>query len=230
MLGRNHATIGAIAVLGFAPAVSTDPPTLALAATCAAGAAVIPDLDHRQASVSKVIPVVGPLLARGVAALSGGHRNLTHTIEAGAVVTLAASAVVQRREIAAVVIGVLVCFAIALLGPHLRLVSAASLSEFFVGGAAGFAVFWYDWISVSWLPLAVAIGYAAHLLADAITVAGIRPLMIAPKIKLRLGRVRTGGQAEGTIGAVAVIALIVLTYVRVAQPLLETTTFLTSLT
>ena len=226
MLGRNHATVGAVAVLAMAPAFPTDPVILGLAATCAAGAAVIPDLDHRQASVSKVIPVLGPLLARGVSTLSGGHRNLTHTIEAGAIVTLAASAVVPRREVAAVVVGILVCFAIALLGPHLRLVSAASLAEFFVGGAAGFAVYWYDWIPLGWLPLAVGVGYGAHLAADAVTTAGIRPLVIAPKLKLRLGRVRTGGQTETTIGAVAVIALIILTYVRVAQPLIANSTLL----
>lgn len=222
MLGRNHSTIGSVTLLAIAPAVSTDPATVLIAATCAAGAAVLPDLDHPNAAVSRVIPIIGPLVARGVSLLAGGHRNRTHTIEAGAVATGAAWVAAASRPVAAGIIAVLVCLAAALLGPHLRLVTVASLAEFAVAVAAGVAVLQFDGIRIEWLPGAVAIGFGAHLLTDAVTVSGIRPLLIAPRAKLHLGRLRTGGVTETAIGGLAVVALAALVYLRIAQPILET--------
>jgi len=220
MIGRNHATVGAVVALGFSPLISDDPVTILLVATTAAGAAVLPDIDHPNASVSKVIPIAGPLLSRFVALVAGGHRNRTHTLEAGTLVTTAALFASQHRLAAACVIATLVCFAAALLGPHLRLVSAASLAEFVIAIIVGLAVFRLNWLPVDWLPAAVAIGYVSHLFTDAITTAGIKPILIAPKFRLRLTRIRTGGFTEGLLGTVAILALIALTYVRIAQPFL----------
>ncbi len=218
MLGRNHATFGAVAALAVAPMISSDPSTIAIAAGCSAGAAVVPDLDHPKASVSNVIPLAGPLIARLVAFLAGGHRNRTHTIEAGAATTAAAWLAASNRAAASTMIAVLICFAAALLGPHLRLVSVASLAEFFVAGAVGAAVYWIDSIPVDWLPKAVAVGFLTHLLTDALTIRGIRPILIVPKMKLRLGLLRTGGFTENTIGALAVVALLILLVTRIGIP------------
>lgn len=223
MLGRNHSTIGAVAFLAVAPTITSDPTATVLAAACAAGAAVLADLDHPKATVSRVIPIVGPLCARGVAFLAGGHRNRTHTIEAAAIATGAAWTASADRVVAAGSIVLLVCFAAALLGPHLRLVSAASRIEFVVGAAAGGAVLRFDWVPINWLPSAVGIGYAVHLLTDAVTVSGIRPILLAPKVQLHLGWIRTGGVAEHAVGTIAVLALGLLVYMRIAQPILEST-------
>lgn len=209
-------------MLAAAPLIDADPTTIVMASTCAAGAAVLPDLDHPQATVSRVIPILGPLMARCVALLAGGHRNRTHTLEAGIAATAAAWAATNNRVAAAVTIAVLVCIAAALLGPHLRLVSVASWCEFVIAAAAGAAVLHYEWITIAWLPAAVGIGYLAHLLTDAVTVSGIRPLLVARSAKLRLGTLRTGSVSETAIGGLAVVALVALAYIRVAEPLLRT--------
>lgn len=51
---------------------------------------------------------------------------------------------------------------------------------------------WY--FQVFWIGLALAGGYIAHLAADMLTLSGVRPFWIGPKVR---GIIRTGGFLEG---------------------------------
>lgn len=113
MMGPGHALSGAAA--GFGAAFVADslgnsitPATAILAAALAAGAALLPDLDHPAATVSDTFGPVSKALARGLGRVSstvyhgtrtrrdddrdGGHRGLTHTwafaVGVGGAVTL----------------------------------------------------------------------------------------------------------------------------------------------
>ncbi|NUL46495.1 metal-dependent hydrolase [Cellulosimicrobium funkei] len=49
-------------------------------AIVAAGAALLPDADHRHASIAHALPPVSEWICRAVGTLAGGHRNGTHSL------------------------------------------------------------------------------------------------------------------------------------------------------
>lgn len=85
VMGRTHAASGAAVHLVVVPflgsvGVPPDPLSVLAGALAAAGAAMLPDLDHPQASISRSLGPVTYLMARAVAAVSGGHRQATHSL------------------------------------------------------------------------------------------------------------------------------------------------------
>lgn len=68
---------------------------------------------------------------------------------------------------------------------HRGLLHSIFVPVFFLGLGYYFNVFW--------IGLAIAGGYCAHLITDALTVSGIRPFWFGPKVR---GIVRTGGLLE----------------------------------
>ena len=87
--------------------------------------------------------------------------------------------------------------------------------------AASFGIAWAvlgSGVADRWLPVAVGVGWLAHVAGDAMTVGGVRPLMPLSNARLRLSRLRTGGKilgfrwepaAQGTFG-VATVALLMI--------------------
>ena len=86
MMGRTHATSGAVAFLALAPALDTygivpaTPVTIVAGTLAAAGAALLPDLDHEHATVAQSLGFVTRSLTKIVSKISGGHRNGTHSL------------------------------------------------------------------------------------------------------------------------------------------------------
>jgi membrane-bound metal-dependent hydrolase YbcI (DUF457 family) len=86
MLGKSHMLLGAAGYLAAAPVViehfhlapSTPSETLAGALVCA-GAAMLPDLDHPQATVSRALGPVTGVASEVLSRVSGGHRHGTHS-------------------------------------------------------------------------------------------------------------------------------------------------------
>lgn len=99
MMGRTHALTGALGGFGLCHlAATTGTPVSALqtvlVVAVTAGAAMLPDLDHPQSTISRALGPVTGVLAHVTARVSGGHRNGTHSligIAATGLVTLAAS-------------------------------------------------------------------------------------------------------------------------------------------
>ena len=84
MLGRTHALSGADAVLALTPllrdhGVTVDAWAVPVAAVTAAGAAVLPDFDHADATPARSLGPLTAGLAWCVGLVSGGHRNGTHS-------------------------------------------------------------------------------------------------------------------------------------------------------
>lgn len=82
MMGSAHAISGAavwVAVTATTvPAFGLyelDPAGVTLGAAVAAGAALLPDADHHNATIAHSIPVAGKIAAGAAGAISGGHRH-----------------------------------------------------------------------------------------------------------------------------------------------------------
>ncbi|MDO8145015.1 metal-dependent hydrolase [Isoptericola sp. 178] len=189
MMGGHHAASGAaawVAVTASTPIAFgwypvSDVGVMTGALVCA-GAALLPDADHHNGTISHSLPPLSEALTKFVCTISGGHRNGTHSILGIAVFTLIAWAMsfltISTETFGEVLIGpgimavLLVAFALRAL--HLTgrrrwwtWTSSISLALFI-------AVFapeeWY------WMPFCVGLGATVHILGDLVTTQGV-PLL-----------------------------------------------------
>lgn len=83
MLGRSHTISGIAAaslILTFTQVGTNGPTRAATAIALIAGSAILPDIDHPGATISRSIPPVSQAISRVVSRLAGGHRKGTHSI------------------------------------------------------------------------------------------------------------------------------------------------------
>ena len=190
MTGRTHLAVGAAAAM---LAVGPDAPvtTLALAAACGATGATLPDLDVRDTAH----PWRERLTRTGAAALL-----------VGALVLDAVNGASLARAVVARGAGALALGAVGLvaLACAARLSSHRSFSHSLLA-LVGFA-------AASWLvcpPLApyVALGFATHLVLDALTYRGLR-LFWPARSGLSARLCHTGGVVDACLLAAAVVTAV----------------------
>ena len=147
------------------------PAHLAVVAAVTAGAAVLPDIDHPDATCAREFGFVTEAFAWVVEHISGGHRHGTHSLAGVAAFTGAAYAAEHYRHTLGGKIG---------LGLLLVLVLAAALRALKIGGhfadllaIAGAAAMLYYGYDLSLVPWAIAAGTATHLAGDMLTNQGI---------------------------------------------------------
>jgi membrane-bound metal-dependent hydrolase YbcI (DUF457 family) len=87
MLGRDHALSGAVVFAALAPSLHVTEGYLAAGVALAAGAGVLPDIDHRDTSISSSFGFLTEWFAWVVGKISGGHRHGTHSFIGIAVFT-----------------------------------------------------------------------------------------------------------------------------------------------
>lgn len=83
MLGRSHVIsglAGASILLSATPTLTNHLPTATAGVAIIAGSAILPDIDHPGATVSRSLPPVTQMFSQIVASASGGHRKGTHSI------------------------------------------------------------------------------------------------------------------------------------------------------
>lgn len=190
MMGVSHAVSGAaawIAVTGTVPYLSSgalplDPVAVLAGSLVCAGAALLPDADHHSATIAQSVPVLGRLTARTVEAVSGGHRHGAHSLLGAFVVTGAAWALtfatVEVDGVGPLSIGVaagvaaLTCFGVK---------ARDFVDSWFTAWIAGLALALVLIVvapgGLAWFPLAVALGFVAHLAGDALTTGGLPGLL-----------------------------------------------------
>ena len=209
MKGYSHAISGALvwtaatsAYVPFAPYVQ-DTSTVLAGALLTAGAAILADSDHPEGTISYSLPSVKVLgitlvpsptrlLAKGVHAISGGHRHGTHSLIGIAVFT--ALAFLAPKLIIPVYgrpLPVLALLYMILLAAY---ASKATGFSRMLGGAIGgtggtflrswlgpwiVALVFAGWVAwtkggnLDWLPVSVCIGMFMHILGDMLTVEGV---------------------------------------------------------
>jgi len=212
-MGRTHALSGAAAWLAAAPVIvdaaglPVGVAELLAGAAVAAGAAMLPDLDHPSAGIAGTLGPATRLLTRAVAAVAGGHRQATHSL-AFALLTAAGAglAVTHSPTAALVVAGVCVAFGVRALGPdELRDDPILDL-ELAAAAAAVTALVWATVTTWSWLPYAVAVGCALHLAGDALTPRGV-PLWWPLPTRIGAAVFTTGSWAERAVQGVLALAV-----------------------
>lgn len=189
MMGAHHAASGAAAWVAVASTVPytlgwypVSPLGVVAGALVCAGAALAPDADHHDATIAHSLPPVSEVVCDAIGVLAGGHRNGTHSILGIAAFTVLAWAAGQVTldtpwfgdlAIGAGLISVLlVAFAARALG----LSGDSRLGAWTLAVAlAGFITITAptEW---TWLPVAVGLGAAVHVVGDMLTTGGV-PLL-----------------------------------------------------
>jgi len=186
MMGITHATSGAaawVAITGAMPVLALgayplDPVGVLAGASVAAGAALLPDADHHSATIAHSVPVLGRVVTGTVGLLSGGHRQGAHSGVAVLVVAAVAWALTivtfAVDEVGTVAVGagvgtaVLTCF-----GLKARDVVRSWAAAWALGALLGAFIVLVAPEQVAWFPLAVTVGFVAHLVGDFLTTGGV---------------------------------------------------------
>ena len=228
MMGRTHAASGAVAFLLAVPVlpavgVDLDLVSVVVGALAAAGAAMVPDLDHPGASISRAIGPITWILSRVVSKIAGGHRQATHSL-VGLSVVVAISVAVMA--IGGVAVGLLLSFLAALAlaafrwkftrmtALHVLLCLAVGLILTVVGVLE---------FSAAVLPWAVGLGAAAHIAGDCLTKEGC-PLLWPLRVRVSVLRLTTGGWVERFVvgpGLVVGAAVLICVHLDVSELLAE---------
>ena len=174
-MGKSHAATGLAVGAGIGVAVfglgSADwlIPSLAVC-----GAAVLPDIDEPDSSVSREFGIVSRGFSEVVNKISGGHRKLTHSLLGLGIVVALLVPVSFGRVACAVLFGLLAATAWRLMAP--RWLPFRKMLFIFTGAAAGEALYRYHPISDYWFVLFVGVGWLVHMGGDYLTRGGI-PLL-----------------------------------------------------
>ena len=173
MNGKGHALTATLGWFAAAPlaAQALHHPIgrweLAAGGLVAAGAGMLPDIDHPGATAARTFGPFGRAVAKAVSKVARGHRGRTHRISFAITAGLGTAWSASHWSWgAAVVTAVVAAWAWRQLGPDLRLeVIRCDVDAIVAGTAAGVATF--VWLTPGWwLPAAVAAGALVHLAGD----------------------------------------------------------------
>lgn len=184
----------------------------------AAGAALLPDLDHHNGTIAGAFGPISKALCRIVAAVSGGHRHATHSLIGAAVFTAAAWAATRNVWALGVVVWLCIGLAVRALWKRpknrpngrfdyrdvaglIHAVAAAVLAALLVSSIDAAGV----------VPWAVGIGYLTHLAGDAMTEKGI-PLVWPSMRRYRVATIDTGKSVERVIRVSLLVTLGAIVY------------------
>lgn len=202
-MAHTHALSGATAFLAAAPLLHLgSPAAVAVVAVCAAGAALLPDLDHHSATPARAFGFLSRALAWLIGKASGGHRRATHSLIGWAGFTVASWwATTVGGWPLIVLLTLLAGMAVRALGPRPR-DRKWKLDYADVAGvvhAAGLGWVAYRLVAsgmdLSAVPWAVAIGVAAHIAGDALTEQGV-PIAWPSMRRYRVGSITTDSWVE----------------------------------
>jgi membrane-bound metal-dependent hydrolase YbcI (DUF457 family) len=200
------------------------PQSWAVGAVLATGAALLPDLDHPQSTVSRTFGPLTQGISGGVNTISalvyrttrtrrdsnrdGGHRGLTHTLVFALISAVATTAIVQTSQKWALPLLMFVFAGLAVRGIMNEWDSKSDALLITVASAA------ITWACIAWTAqtpasaaacgVAVGIGCIAHYLGDAITEQGcpmLWPIPLGGKTWFavappKIMRMKTGGKVE----------------------------------
>jgi membrane-bound metal-dependent hydrolase YbcI (DUF457 family) len=194
MLGRQHALAGTAAWLAVAPALAQSPGQVALGALVAAGGGMAPDFDQHGSTIGRTYGPITNVAARVIGAVSGGHRNGTHSLLGLAGLTaLASAATVYGGPLRWILLWVLLgvaCVAYRLVLPgHRRL---TSIIHAVAMGLVTVVVLASGLEVTTVLVVGVGLGAATHILLDCLTKEGCPLLWPFSKARFKVALFTTG--------------------------------------
>lgn len=197
MMGGTHASVSALAGVAVGAVAGGGLVELVWCAAVGAGAGLLPDLDHPEATATRSQGPASRALSRGVRALSswtwratrtprddgghkdgsGSHRHLTHTVPACAAVGVVCGAAAAHPAGAAVVVWLLVSLGLRGLGQCLTGRDRAALSSWLTVSLGALLI---TGVVVGVAPphpvllgAVVGVGAWVHVLGDWLTSAGV---------------------------------------------------------
>lgn len=221
MMGRTHATAGAVLSLLALPVlqrygmVTTTPGVIAYT-IAGAGAAMLPDFDHRHATIARSLGPLSKGMAIGIETLSGGHRNGTHSILGVAFFTGIAVAFNHAEALfglflphgqavlaGQIALGAWLAFLFAVATAALRVGEIRSMvahSILCLAAGIGLMILTVKApFPTEVLPWAVAIGATSHLLTDGLTKEGVPLLWPFGKWRFKMANLTTDHFGERVI-------------------------------
>ncbi|MFI5825178.1 metal-dependent hydrolase [Streptomyces rishiriensis] len=187
MMGASHAATGAAAWLALTgpladvSGIHVDPQLQLIGALTTAGAALISDWDHPRATIAYALPPLTNLIAAGIRAIAGGHRQGTHSLLAVLAFTALAAALTPLRATLAgqeyaIGQGVIAAFLVTVAAKALLIIPTSGyISAWAIGLSIG-ALASTTAPGAWWIPVSVALGVSMHILGDGLTKEGV-PLL-----------------------------------------------------
>jgi membrane-bound metal-dependent hydrolase YbcI (DUF457 family) len=227
--GPTHAVMGlaawgAVSLLAITHGVPMDSHTWLAGAALTSGAALLPDLDHPPATVSRSFGPLTQVISRGVDATSvgiynlirlkgdphrhGGHRTFTHTAVFAALAGIVTTSLVSLNN---TWLTAALLFFFSGLGVRGLLHEWNHAADTFVVIVFSIAITWECWKwtqanahAAGWFGVAVIAGCLAHCIGDAVTEDGcpiLWPIPLGRHLWYPIGlpkpmRYRTGGKVE----------------------------------
>lgn len=203
MMGRTHALSGTLAFGGATLAYHYDVPDMVFGIVFATGAALYPDLDHKNATMTKSCGPLSWVICRVFGWIFGGHRHGTHSIFFAALVTGAAHvALTYRHTIAGgIVLSVMMALALASLVRLFRI--KGWLDDLAAIVACPVIVFGTS-LDLSIVPMALGFGCLVHTVGDCLTDHGCPVFWPVSSRKVTLNLFSTGGTGELIVTAVII--------------------------
>lgn len=217
MMGHTHALSGMAAgalLLPVAPASGVHQVAWVIAW---GGFAMLPDLDQRASTVSRMWGPVTAGMATVLGAVAGGHRKGTHDLVLAPLFFGLAAAVLARFPVPALI---MFAFSIGLALRACAFVLPSQTGTVAANLVLSFAGAWFlvgSGQSIDWLVWAVAGGVAVHILGDALTHGGVPfPVVWLPAaargktLRVNLPLTMTGSPFEAVVLATVFAGISVL--------------------
>lgn len=195
--------------LGFG-LFDVSPAGIAAGALVCAGAALVPDADHRHATIAHSLPPVSNAVCAGIGEVSGGHRNGTHSLLGIGVFTfiawLAGMWTIDSERFGVIFpgAGILAVLLVAFALKALKFVPDRMRKfPWLVAVPAGAFVAVFSPDEQYWFVLAMALGTAIHIAGDMLTVGGCNllwPIKIkSPKFLRRIPVLKNVWKPSGRV-------------------------------
>lgn len=207
MMGHTHALTGTLAFGGASLAVAFKAPELIVGVVYTTGAAMMPDLDHPNATMTKACGPLSWLVNLIFVAIFGGHRKGTHSIAFAAIIGIGAQVALNYRSTIAggVALSILMSLALAAL---IRLFKIKGWLDDIAGVVISPIIVFLTPLDLRMVPFALALGCLAHIAGDCLTDRGCPLLWPLSSKKWTLGLFTTNKVGEKIATVVIVLGIL----------------------
>jgi membrane-bound metal-dependent hydrolase YbcI (DUF457 family) len=155
-----------------------------------AGAALLPDADHHNATIAHSLPPLSNAVCTGIGAISGGHRHGTHSllgiVAFVAVAWVAGLWTTETEQFGTIYpgAGLLAVLLVSFAAKALKIIpDGMRKSPWVVGLTAGAFITAFAPEEQFWFPAAMGIGVVVHIVGDMLTTGGcnlLYPIKVKP--------------------------------------------------
>jgi membrane-bound metal-dependent hydrolase YbcI (DUF457 family) len=195
MMGRSHFVSGIVAFEATAAWMHYTPTQAAVGAIVVSSAALLPDIDHQHATISRTYGPITVGVSRAIAKLAGGHRRGTHCL--AGILTLgwiAHLCVEYRHQIIAMF--VLSAILIVTLAAGVRMFRIPGWIDDLAPIPVVMVVVGFTNVDLTTVPVALMLGCLTHSMGDSLTNSGWMPFWPISDVRIKFALFKTGKRAE----------------------------------